>query len=302
MKNKQRIMIADDARMNRIILSRLLEDKYEIIIAKDGKEVIQKVQNDWNIDLILLDVVMPGMNGYDVLKLLKKMEEFNDTPVIFITSLTSVEDEEKGLKLGACDYITKPFNPEIVKLRVENHLKFVRQQKFLKILVGRDGLTKISNRRRFDERLIKEWNQTKQNQIPMSIVMIDVDNFKSFNDQYGHASGDVALKTVAKTLSEYMKPSYMVARYGGEEFVLILPRMDVDEAKMLAKQLCKTIEALGIPHESSKITSVLTVSMGGATSSKQDVKQDDLVKAADEMLYKAKANGRNRVLWREVCE
>jgi len=300
MENKQRIMIADDARMNRKILSQLLEDKYEVIIAENGEQVLQQVQNDWNIDLILLDVIMPGMNGYEVLKLLKEMEQVKDTPVIFITALTSVEDEEKGLKLGASDYITKPFNPAIVKLRVGNHLKFVRQRKLLETLVGRDGLTEISNRRRFDESLIKEWNRTKRKQVPLSIVMIDVDNFKNFNDRYGHASGDSVLKAVAKTLSEHVRPVDMAARYGGEEFVLILSGMDVDEAKALANLICKMIEALGIPNEGSKITSVLTVSMGGATSSDQDVTQDKLVQAADKMLYKAKANGRNRVVWRDV--
>lgn len=300
MENKQRIMIADDARMNRKILSQLLEDKYEVIIAENGGQVLQLVENDWNIDLILLDVIMPGMNGYEVLKLLKEMEQVKDTPVIFITALNSVEDEENGLKLGASDYITKPFNPAIVKLRVENHLKFVRQRKLLETLVGRDGLTEISNRRRFDERLIKEWNRTKRNQKPLSIVMIDVDNFKSFNDRYGHASGDSVLKAVAKTLSEHVRPIDMAARYGGEEFVLILSGMDVDDAKALANLICKMIEALGIPHESSKTASVLTVSMGGATLRNQDITQDDLVKAADEMLYKAKNNGRNRVVWRDV--
>jgi len=299
MENRNRILVADDERINRKVLSELLEENQEVILAKNGEQVLERMEKDTGIDLIILDIMMPGMDGYEVLKNLKELDQAKNIPVIFITSLSSVNDEEKGLRLGAADYIIKPFHPDIVKLRVENHLKFVHQRKLLETLVGRDGLTEISNRRRFDEVLKKEWNRAQRNGNDLSLIMIDVDCFKKYNDHYGHAYGDKVLKSVAKVLSSELKrPGDMVARYGGEEFVIILPEIEIEGARSLAEKLRVSIEALAIPHEDSDVLKCITVSMGGATLTYTDKLAGDLVEAADQMLYRAKSLGKNRVVWR----
>ena len=259
--NKQRILIADDERINRKVLSGLLEENHDVIIAKNGEQVLRRVKEDLTIDLILLDIMMPEMDGYDVLKALKGNESTKDIPVIFITSLDSVDSEEKGLKLGASDYIAKPFHPAIVKLRVENHLKFVRQRKLLETLAGCDGLTGINNRRYFDETLQKEWSKIKRNNLPLSLVMIDVDFFKKYNDYYGHGAGDSVLKSVASTIvSKLLRPGDSAARYGGEEFALILPETDIEGALCVTEKIRISIEKLAILHEKSDVGDYLTIS------------------------------------------
>ncbi len=300
MGSKQRIMIVDDERINRKVLSNLLEDKHDVVLAKDGRQVLDRFEKDPEVDLILLDVMMPQMNGYDVLKKLKEIDYAKDIPVIFITSLNSVDDEEMGLKLGAADYITKPFNPSIVKLRVENHLKFVHQRKLLETLAGRDGLTEINNRRSFDTVFEKEWKRMLRNKSPLSLIMIDVDCFKKFNDFYGHASGDEVLKSIACTLSKRLaRSSDVVARYGGEEFVIILPHMKREDAISFAEKIRLSVESLFIPHEKSEANAYVTISLGGATFNTSDQSTHDLLKAADKMLYRAKEIGRNTVVWRD---
>ncbi|MFA6808583.1 MAG: diguanylate cyclase [Eubacteriales bacterium] len=297
---RYRILIADDERLNRMILSELLKENYEIIFANNGEQVLEQMDKDLNIELILLDIVMPGMDGYEVLKRLKEKEKTKDIPVIFITALNTLDSEEKGLKLGAVDYITKPFHPSIVKLRVANHLKLVQQHKLLENLIGIDGLTGIKNRRYLNAFLEKEWKRTLRSNSPLSLIMIDVDFFKKYNDYYGHAAGDHALKSVAKALSLVLKrPTDILARYGGEEFVVVLPDTKAYGARLLAEKIRASIEELKIPHDKSEVTKYLTISIGGVTYSDSDNSSKKLLDAADQMLYKAKNLGRNRVVWRE---
>lgn len=299
METKQRILIADDERINRKVLSELLEDEYEVIIAKNGKQVLERTKNSCDIDLIILDIIMPDLNGYEVIKILKEADSTKDIPIIFITGLSSSEDEEKGLKLGAADYIMKPFHTSIVKLRVENHLKFVRQRKLLENLVGRDGLTEINNRRRFDEIFLKEWGRAVRTNKPLSVIMVDVDYFKKYNDHYGHASGDNVLKAVAATICDNLKrPGDSVSRYGGEEFAIILPETNIAGGKIIAEKIRKAIENLAIVHEKSDIAPHISISLGGATAWEKDANESDLLKSADDMLYQAKGLGRNQVYWR----
>lgn len=297
-EEKHRILIVDDERINRKLLSELLEQQHEVILAKNGEQALQRVRADPQIDLILLDVMMPGMDGHEVLRQLKAHDAIQHIPVIFITALNSVDDEQTGLDLGAADYISKPFNPAIVTLRVANHLSFVRQRKLLEILAGRDGLTEINNRRRFDETLQKEWQRAKRSARPLSLAIIDVDCFKQFNDHYGHAHGDKVLKSVAKTLSEApRRPADLAARYGGEEFVLLLPETDAEGARSRAVEVRRAVEALSIPHAYSNAARHVTVSIGGATRIVEEDPPEKLIEAADAMLYQAKSTGRNRVMW-----
>ncbi|ANQ85577.1 diguanylate cyclase [Azoarcus olearius] len=300
MVERHRILVVDDERINRKLLSELLEEHHDVVIAKSGEQALERVQADSAVDLILLDVVMPGMSGHDVLRRLKASDATKDVPVIFITSLNSVDDEEIGLDLGAADYITKPFHPGIVRLRVENHLRFVRQRKILETLAGRDCLTEIDNRRRFEEVLEREWRRAGRGSGPMSVAIIDVDYFKQYNDHYGHARGDQALKAVAKALSGGPnRASDFVARYGGEEFVMLFPGTPADGARELAESVRHAVASLAIPHAHSAVAPHLTVSIGGATSDDYQSPGHALIEAADTMLYRAKAEGRNRVLWRD---
>ena len=296
--SKQRILIVDDERVNRMVLSAVLKDDNQIILAKSGEQALERLSIDAEIDLILLDVLMPEMDGYEVLRRIKTNDATRDIPVMFITALSSVGDEEHGLNLGACDYIGKPFSPAIVRARVTNLLRFVRQRKLLETLAGRDGLTEIPNRRSFDQALSQEIGRCERSGQPFSLALIDIDYFKQYNDRYGHARGDEALKLVASTLAASLRrPADLVARYGGEEFALILPDADLDGGMELAEALRRAVEVLTIRHEDSSIAQHLTISIGGITTTDGNSTPNELITAADLQLYEAKRLGRNRIAW-----
>lgn len=297
-QKKHKILVVDDERFNRKVLSELLSEKHNIIVSKNGTQALERIEKNPDIDLILLDVMMPGMSGYDLLRRLKGRDKSKNIPVIFITALDSSDDEEKGLHLGAADYITKPFHPAIVRLRVENHLRFVRQRKMLEKLAGLDGLTEIPNRRNFDETLNKEWKRSSRNELPLSLAIVDVDYFKRFNDHYGHAHGDQTLKSVANLLKWGMRrKTDFAARYGGEEFALIFPETPANKAKERVERIRESIEGLKISHEYSATGPFVTVSIGGVTSISAQSSPELLIETADVMLYKAKNSGRNNVIW-----
>lgn len=297
-KQQQRILVVDDERINRKVLTDLLQEDYHVIVAKSGEQALQRLNEDPSIDLVLLDVLMPNMNGYAVLNAMKSNPKTKDIMVIFITALSSLDDEELGLKLGANDYISKPFRPSIVKARIENYLQIVRHRKFLEILAERDGLTGICNRRRFDELLQNEWQRSLRENTPFSLIMLDVDYFKRFNDGYGHLQGDSVLKNVAKTIAmQLRRPADVVARYGGEEFVILLPNTGKNGAQLQAEHILQSIADLKIPHNYSDIEKFVSISMGGATRNAKMESAQDLLSSADAALYDAKQQGRNRVLW-----
>ncbi|MBF0111648.1 MAG: diguanylate cyclase [Desulfamplus sp.] len=301
-KYKARILIVDDEKINIKILVDLLKDDYALVLAKNGEQALKFSFQNPPPDLILLDVVMHGMGGYEVIKQLKESDLTKDVPVIFVTALSSVEDEELGLKLGAVDYITKPFSPPIVKMRIRNHLRFAHQHKLLDRLAYLDPLTEISNRRRFDEVFQREFARSTRNNNPLSIGMIDVDFFKQYNDHYGHAMGDRALQSIASALKFSLKrPADMVARYGGEEFVIILPETDSTAAHQLAERSRTSVSALNIEHIHSKASDAVSVSIGIVTFYPNKIlsttpSAQALLEQADKNLYVAKQNGRNRVV------
>jgi len=297
-KIKPVILIVDDEPVNIKIAGSILRQHYDITVATSGLSALAIAGSIQPPDLILLDIVMPGMDGYEVCNKLKNNEETKDIPVIFLTGKASIQDEAKGLESGAVDYITKPFNPVIVKARVKTHLKLNEYRNMLKKQSLIDGLTEIHNRRYFEENFKKEWLNALRSCSSLSVVMIDIDFFKKFNDHYGHLSGDGCLQKVASALSSTLRrPRDFVARYGGEEFVCILPDTDFSGAAKLAELLRKAIEYLHIPHACSKISPWVTISLGTATTipGNDNYSSDDLLKSADMALYKVKETTRNGV-------
>ncbi|MEI6262279.1 MAG: diguanylate cyclase, partial [Deltaproteobacteria bacterium] len=293
-EQKQIIMIVDDALINLQILIEVLGDEYEIVFATNGKDALAIAENN-HPDLILLDIQMPDMNGYEVCKAIKSISCLQGVPVIFLTAMTQQEDEVVGLKLGAVDYITKPFNTDIVRLRVKNHLELKRFRDNQARLALLDGLTGIPNRRAFNEQLHREWSRALRSHALLSLIMIDIDHFKSYNDTYGHLGGDDCLKQVAAALLESMRASDFVARFGGEEFVCILNESDATGALITAERIRTKVESLFIPHVASPVSPFITISLGAVTLiPSEDIASEYLIKTADQMLYMAKDRGRNR--------
>ena len=292
------LLIVDDDKHNRLLLTELFEGEYKVIQAKNGLQALERARSHAP-DLILLDVLMPEMDGMATIRALKREDATRNIPVIFITALDSPTDEEQGLNLGAVDYIAKPFHPSIVRVRVRNHLQIVHQRRLLEQLAALDGLTGIPNRRRFDESYALEWRRCQRAGQPLSLVVADVDHFKAYNDTLGHAAGDRVLQEVAAVLRQCARrPGDLAARYGGEEFVLLLPETGAQEAQMLAEELRAKLEARGLTHPASPVGASVTLSIGGASTTPMQAEADPaFFPLADAALYQAKASGRNCVRW-----
>lgn len=292
------VLVVDDEKQNRDLLAELLKNDCRVILAKNGMQALDRAQ-ELQPDLILLDVLMPDMSGHQVIQRLKHDDATRQIPVIFISALDTPEDEERGLDLGAVDYIAKPFHPSIVRKRVRNHLQSVHHRHLLENLALIDSLTEIANRRRYDEALENEWRRCARSNEPLSLAILDVDHFKAYNDRLGHAAGDLVLRSIASTLSGFMRrPGDLAARYGGEEFVLLLPQVDAEAGPHIGNEIRAAVEALHLPHPGSPVAPWVTVSVGGMTliPSNGTVAPHFFLEA-DAALYTAKAEGRNRVVW-----
>ena len=294
---KQTVLVVDDEPLNIKVLSQALSPWYRVKAATNGQDALKIAAGEDQPDLILLDVAMPGMTGYQVCDQLKSLHNTKDIPVIFITAKNSNEDEAYGLELGAVDYITKPFSLPIVMARIRNQLLLKIKTDMLEQLVSIDSLTELANRRRFDEVLDQEWRRCVRNGTPLSVIMIDVDFFKLLNDTYGHVAGDVCLKQIAQILkSTTRRSSDTVARYGGEEFSAILPGIAYGDALNLAESMRHNVEQQQIPHPKSSLGPYVSVSLGIATTYPSlQASPSDVLAQADEMLYQAKSCGRNQV-------
>ena len=292
---KNSILIVDDEKLDIAYLNGILSHDYSIFVAKSGQEALNKA-TELRPDLILLDIIMPDMDGYAVLAELKASEATQEISVIFITGLDSTEDEAKGLALNANDYITKPFNAGIVRLRVGNQIRLVNQMRAIEHLSMTDQLTGIANRRSFDMQMNTEWRRAIREQSPISFLMIDVDNFKDFNDTYGHQQGDVALQTVADLIKKELKrPADLAARWGGEEFAVLLPQTESDGAFIIAELIRARIERAKIQYPDG-ISTRVTISAGVNTQiPDRNDSLDKFISRADAALYTAKDLGRNRV-------
>nr|WP_315246206.1 diguanylate cyclase [uncultured Albidiferax sp.] len=290
------VLIVDDDRTSRTVLADLLHGECRVLLAKDGPSALQRVREEPEICLLLLDIAMPGMDGYEVLQALHANPRTTHVAVIFISGLNDARSEEQGLLLGAVDYVVKPIRPAIARIRIRNHLRLIAQRKELERLASRDGLTGIANRRSFDESLQVVCQLAARRKEAIGISMIDVDFFKQYNDLYGHPAGDDALRRIAQVVASFARRPYdLAARYGGEEFVLLLPAVpDMDQ---LLERLRTDVMALGLPHAGSDVASVVTISIG-AVNIRAGGRHDPalLLEQADAMLYQAKHQGRNRVV------
>ena len=292
---KNSVLIVDDENSNIMALSHILSPEYTVYAAKSGQKAVEAADKR-RPDVILLDIVMPEMDGYAAINALKNLNSTREIPVIFITGLSDANDEERGLAMGAADYISKPFSPAIVKLRIKNQIKMLNQLHLIERISMIDQLTSLPNRRGFDLRMDMEWTRAVRENGLISVLMMDVDKFKVYNDTYGHQQGDVVLRKVADTVTKSLnRPGDYAARWGGEEFVVLLPNTDASGAVNIAERIRTDVGNAPVPCANGSETRV-TVSIGAKTlSPTQDSSMDKFMADADTALYKAKGSGRNRV-------
>lgn len=295
-QGKPRLLVVDDQPINIQVMHQIFGADFQVFMATSGAQAL-RLCKDTPPDLILLDIVMPGMDGFEVCTLLKSDDATRNIPVIFVTALTDAAEETRGLEVGAVDFISKPINPAVVRARVKTHLTLKLQSDIMRKLVFLDGLTGAFNRRYFDQQLATEMARSVRNQSPLALIMLDVDFFKLFNDQYGHQTGDDCLRQIVVTLREGLRrPADLVARYGGEEFACILPDTDFVDAMAVAHELERRVRMNNIPHEKSVVAPVVTISLGVAGRDATSPGAPSLLLAeADAQLYLAKHSGRGRV-------
>jgi len=284
------VLIVDDSRTNVQILSACLQDSYLLKTAACGEECLQLAKELPLPDLILLDIEMPGLSGYQVFQQLKTSEETASIPVIFVTGKQADNDEEYGFKLGAVDYISKPFRPSVVAARVNTHITLKRQRDKLEMMALHDQLTGLYNRYYLMQVANHKITRSLRHNYPLCVLMMDVDHFKSINDNFGHLKGDAILKAIAARLVESSRQEDVVARFGGEEFLILLDQCKQSDAISKAEEFRKEIETL--QPEGVHVT----ISAGVAELNPDDAALSHLIKRADDAVYRAKSEGRNRVI------
>jgi diguanylate cyclase (GGDEF)-like protein len=293
---RQSVLLVDDAPANLEALNAVLGADYDLIFATSGQEALD-LARDQLPDLILLDVMMPGMDGYEACRQLQADPRTKGIPVIFVTAMDHEEDEAAGLDAGAIDYLTKPIRASIVKARVRNHLDLKRARDLLESLSITDPLTGLPNRRHFDAVLETEVRRAVRTMNHIGLLMCDLDHFKAYNDFYGHPAGDWCLQEVASVFRDtFRRAGELPARYGGEEFAVILPGATPPDAWMLGERIRQAIEARRLPHVRAGSMPWVTMSVGVASMLvTADASASWLVQRADVALYASKKTGRNRV-------
>lgn len=291
---RPKLLVIDDQAVNVRLIYDLFKSDFDVFMATSGQIGIDKCKQLLP-DIILLDVVMPGMTGYDVCQELKSDPMLKHIPVIFITGQFNEEDEVRGFEMGAVDFIQKPINPIITKVRVKTHTQHKLQNDILRNIAMLDGLTGIANRRRFDAEFDRMWRHcARENQV-LSLIIIDIDFFKQYNDFYGHLEGDSILREVAHCIKSVIgRPQDLVARVGGEEFALLLPNTPKKNTSTILDRLLKKISSLDLAHEKSPFGR-LSVSAGcSSIIPNSNEITDRLFREADTALYNAKQQGRNQ--------
>lgn len=302
-----RILVVDDDLVVRAKVGESLEqDGFEVILAKNGNDGIKAYQ-ETHPDLILVDAVMPIVDGFEFCDRLKSLGECS-IPILMITSLDDNDSVDRAFASGATDYLTKPVNLSILRQRVRNLIKqsqLIKSQltelqqanQDLQLLANLDSLTKLANRRGFDDYIQTEWERMYRIKAPVSLIMCDVDFFKNYNDKYLHPNGDKCLIKVAIAMRNVVRRNGdLVARYGGEEFAIVLPNTDAFGALSVAENIRLAIKNLHIAHEASTVAKYVTVSVGVSTIiPTHETNFQTLIHAADTALYVAKSQGRDRV-------
>ena len=303
------ILVVDDVPVNiQLLVTYLSAEGYNVVSAKDGHDAMKAVK-EHQPDLVLLDVMMPKMNGFEVCEAIKSDDATKFIPVILVTALNEPEDKVKGMDSGADDFLTKPFNKLELLVRVRSLLRIKhlhdelqakvielqRTKEELRHLSITDGLTGLYNYRHFKEHLLQELNRAQRHKLNISVVMIDIDHFKQYNDKNGHPAGDLVLKEIAYLLKANIRNIDLAARYGGEEFSLILIETDKSPAGIVAEKIRKLVEGHGFACESAQLDGKLTISTGVATFPEDGEDFDTLVSQADQRLYRAKEAGRNLI-------
>lgn len=292
-----RLLVVDDQPINIQAIYQIFADSHDVFMATSGQQALDFC-NRTPPDLVLLDVEMAGMDGLEVCRRLKQGADTRSIPVIFVTASSLPENENACWLAGGVDFVNKPVNPTTLRNRVRAHLTLKFQFDLLHNMAFADGLTGVANRRLFDERLEAEWRRCNRSQQPLSLIMIDIDYFKLYNDHYGHQMGDDCLRAVATALqSRFRRPYDLLARYGGEEFVCLLPDTDLSGALVMANGLLESVNALKIEHVRSSLDHVVSISLG--VSSENFVvsgsSHEGLLQRADASLYLAKRKGRGQV-------
>jgi len=292
---KLTVLIAEDNSDQMEILQTMLgQGRYRLVTAMDGEEALAKLASE-PVDIALLDIMMPKITGLEVCRRIREDAKLKNIYVIFLTAMVSGEDRVKGLELGGNDYMTKPYYVPELMARLSVGERLTRQRREIEKQAAHDPLTGLHNRRLFEERLNHEFERARRYGRPLSVLMIDVDDFKKVNDCHGHDCGDVVLKGVAQAIAERTRKSDISARYGGEEFIVLLPEIALDGAVQAAEKLRQQIGSL--KFETDAVGSFpVTVSVGVAsTSARRYADGYAVVKDADLALYKAKGSGKNRV-------
>jgi diguanylate cyclase (GGDEF)-like protein len=292
---KNSLLIVDDVPLDLRLLARILRDEYNVIAASNGTTALSIAEQQLP-DLILLDVVMPNMDGYQVLTALRANDRTRHIPVIFITGLNSGSAEKRCLELGAADYINKPFDDIIVRLRIRHQIQIVNQLRAIERLSVTDQLTGMYNRRHFDNQMRVEWGRAARDNEPLSLLIIDIDHFKDYNDKYGHQQGDVALCAVSQAITQTVRRvSDFAARWGGEEFVVLLPNTPSPGALEVGELIRENVMQADIPMDGG-VSTKLTVSLGLHTCTPTAaIIADELIMKADKALYSVKNTSRNKV-------
>ncbi len=303
------LLVEDSATLRYAMRNYIIDAGHEPLLARSGEEALQLLENT-PVDMIIMDVEMPGLNGFETTRLIREWLAGHWIPIIFVTGLNEDENYREGIEAGGDDYLIKPVSFMIIKAKIrameriaEMRDQLSRLNSELEALSQLDSLTHIYNRRTFNELAQQQWALAKRHQQPISALMIDVDHFKLFNDHYGHPAGDSCLKKVTQAIKSCLhRTTDILGRYGGEEFIVLLPETDAKGAMCVAQSIGEAINALQIRHDVSPTASFVTASLGGATclrTTGHDL--EELIKNADRALYKAKRAGRNRSWVDEVA-
>jgi diguanylate cyclase (GGDEF)-like protein len=290
------VLVAEDHEDQRALCEMVLQKAgYRVIAVNNGRKAIEKLHEE-AIDIALLDIMMPEMSGLEVCRSIREESEQRSIYVIFLTALARGEDRVKGLESGADDYITKPFYHRELLARVSVGERLIAQRRELERLAALDPLTELYNRRMFEEKFAAEFERAKRYRRALSFLILDLDNFKQVNDEYGHQQGDAVIKTLARIMREKTRRSDTLARYGGEEFALILPEVDAAGAGIVAEKIRREIKKVTFEAKPGERFSV-TISIGLTSFEHGSYgESSEMFRDADQALYKAKASGKDCVV------